>query len=129
MWIEWLAKDYLFEFPNNPETYCLGIYTNGLNSGSVYGGNFMRGMDVIFDRTHKTIGFAHSSCDSSFIKTTVNTAFLHDFSKLPQHFPLISSHTLLFLLISLFSFLCIYYLRDLLYKKRTILTQEQVIEL
>ena len=34
------------------------------------GGNFMRGMDVIFDRSLNKIGFAPSSCDPSYIIAT-----------------------------------------------------------
>ena len=59
--VEWRPEYYLFSWPNTPDSYCLGFYSNG-NGGSVLGGNFMRGMDVVFDRTEKKIGFAQSDC-------------------------------------------------------------------
>lgn len=46
----------------NPNAYCLGIYSNG-GSGTVLGAVFMRGLDVIFDRSNDRIGFAPSTCE------------------------------------------------------------------
>lgn len=65
--IDWLPEYYLFAWPDTPAHFCVGVYSNG-NSGNVLGGNFMRGMDVIFDRSDNRVGFAHSSCDPIYIR-------------------------------------------------------------
>lgn len=59
--VEWKAKYYLFAWPETPNTFCIGIYGNGVG-GNVLGGNFMRGNDIIFNRENKKIGFASSDC-------------------------------------------------------------------
>ena len=65
--IDWRPEYYLSAPPGLPRSFCVGVYSNG-GDGNCLGGNFMRGMDVIFDRTEKRIGFAHSSCDPLYIE-------------------------------------------------------------
>ena len=59
--ISWRPEFYLFAWPDSPHTYCVGVYSNG-GGMNVLGGNFMRGMDVIFDRVNGLVGFAHAEC-------------------------------------------------------------------
>jgi hypothetical protein len=58
----WEPRQYLFAWFNYADDYCLGVYNNG-GGGSVLGMNFMRGKDVIFDRTNERVGFAEANCD------------------------------------------------------------------
>jgi Eukaryotic aspartyl protease len=67
-YVIWLPKYYLFTPPGHVNLYCIGIYTGG-GSVNVIGSNFMRGMDIIFDRSNSKLGFAPSVCNSSFIQT------------------------------------------------------------
>lgn len=60
--VEWLPSSYLFAWPETPNKFCVGIYSNG-GGGNVFGGNFMRGMDVVFDRKNKIVGFALADCN------------------------------------------------------------------
>lgn len=64
--IEWTPERYLFTWPDHPQDYCLGVYSNG-GGGNVLGGLFMRGMDIVFDRVNNSIGFAQAECNSSYI--------------------------------------------------------------
>jgi len=41
---------------------CVGVYSNGIGY-SVLGANFMKGKDVIFDRSNNRVGFADADCD------------------------------------------------------------------
>lgn len=66
VYVDWLPERYLFAWPETKNSFCVGVYSNGA-SGNVFGGNFMRGMDVIFDRSRQMVGFAKSQCDPSFI--------------------------------------------------------------
>jgi hypothetical protein len=60
--VYWEPKDYLFAWSETPNDFCIGVYNNG-GGGSVLGMNFMRGKDVILDRTNQRIGFAPANCD------------------------------------------------------------------
>lgn len=111
----WLGTSYLFAWPDSPNIYCIGIYNNG-SGGNILGGNFMRGMNTIFDRKHKKIGFAHSICDSSFI---------HRDYKGPSSIiiPPTSNNSFLYLFLMIFTILSLIFLYFLLThfckKKRT----------
>jgi Eukaryotic aspartyl protease len=67
--VDWEPFYYFFAWPESPNFYCVGIYTNG-GAGNVLGGNFMRGMDIVFDRTNGTVGFAKSDCDNKWVKSS-----------------------------------------------------------
>lgn len=66
VYVDWMPESYLFAWPESKTHFCIGVYSNG-GAGNVLGGNFMRGMDVVFDRGEDRVGFAKSLCDSSFI--------------------------------------------------------------
>ncbi|OMJ77407.1 hypothetical protein SteCoe_23008 [Stentor coeruleus] len=66
VYIDWMPERYLYAWPESKNHFCVGVYSNG-GAGNVLGGNFMRGMDVVFDRGEDRVGFAKSLCDSSFI--------------------------------------------------------------
>lgn len=57
----WKPEEYLFAWPESPNYYCVGIYNN-FEGGNVLGGIFMRGKDVVFNRSDDSIGFAFSEC-------------------------------------------------------------------
>ncbi|OMJ71268.1 hypothetical protein SteCoe_30569 [Stentor coeruleus] len=63
--VEWKAKYYLFAWPETPDIFCVGVYSNGAG-GNVFGGNFMRGQNVIHDRDNRKIGFAESNCTPEY---------------------------------------------------------------
>mmetsp|Transcript_8348 Transcript_8348/g.16533 ORF Transcript_8348/g.16533 Transcript_8348/m.16533 type:complete len:455 (+) Transcript_8348:3435-4799(+) len=67
--MNWQPEHYLFDWPEFPGYFCLGIYDNG-RSGSVLGGLSMRGHDFIFDRNKDRIGFAPSLCDLDALNVT-----------------------------------------------------------
>lgn len=71
--IEWLPEYYLFAWPELPKVFCVGVYNNG-NGMNILGGNFMRGMDVIFNRTHGSIGFAHANCSMGIERNRFRSA-------------------------------------------------------
>ena len=81
--VDWRPEYYLFAWPEQPKSFCVGVYTNG-GGGNVLGGNFMRGMDVIFDRTDKRIGFAHSSCDPLSIPSSTGPSQNNDITNLTK---------------------------------------------
>lgn len=66
--VDWEPDRYLFTWTDHPNDYCLGVYSNG-GGGNVLGGLFMRGMDIVFDRTTDTIGFAKADCNASYLLT------------------------------------------------------------
>lgn len=70
--VDWTPENYLFAWSDSPETYCVGIYSSG-HGGNVLGGNFMRGMDVVFDRETNQIGFADSACNPIHIHGRTRT--------------------------------------------------------
>jgi len=57
----WKPEEYLFAWPETPNYYCTGIYNN-FEGGNVLGGIFMRGKDVVFNRSDDLIGFSSSEC-------------------------------------------------------------------
>ena len=59
--VNWLPENYLFAWPDTPNYYCIGIYSN-FEGGNILGGTFMRGNDVFFDRSEQKIGLAAASC-------------------------------------------------------------------
>mgnify|MGYP000214415144 CR=1 FL=1 len=59
--IEWLPQNYLVNWPEFPNVYCVGVYRN-YGRQNVLGAVFMRGQDVVIDRGTERIGFAHSEC-------------------------------------------------------------------
>lgn len=78
--VYWEPKDYLFAWADSPSKYCLGAYNNG-SGYSVLGANFMRGKDVIFDRTNERIGFANADW------SVVNRHRFLSFADLPSSEP------------------------------------------
>ncbi|CAG9318391.1 unnamed protein product [Blepharisma stoltei] len=64
--INWLPENYLFSYPEYADIYCVGIYSTQEDI-IVLGNIFMRGMEVIFDRSESRVGFAESSCDPLLI--------------------------------------------------------------
>ena len=64
--VPWEPRSYLFTWGDAPLDFCMGIYSNG-GGGSVLGGLFMRGLDIVFDRQHETISFAKSLCNTTAI--------------------------------------------------------------
>lgn len=60
--LKWQPEHYLYNWPEFPDLYCLGVYDNG-RSGSVLGALLMRGHDFVFDRNADRMGFAPSLCD------------------------------------------------------------------
>ncbi|CAG9330927.1 unnamed protein product [Blepharisma stoltei] len=71
--VAWLPEYYLSSWQDYQDIYCIGIYNTG--GGSVLGGNFMRGQDVVFDRENDKIGFAESECNPAHVHG--NTRRLH----------------------------------------------------
>jgi len=75
--LAWEPERYLFTWPDHPSDYCFGVYSNG-NGGSVLGGLFMRGMDIVFDRVTDTIGFAKADCNATTLigSNTTSTGYI-----------------------------------------------------
>ncbi|OMJ88880.1 hypothetical protein SteCoe_2543 [Stentor coeruleus] len=122
VYVEWMPERYLFAWPETKNSYCIGMYSNEA-SGNVLGGNFMRGMDVIFDRSEKKVGFAKSLCDPSFIHPNYTSQDYDDtnyYGSLNLNYKIV---TLAFLLslISIASLLLLIYLR--FRKKRSSIIQ------
>lgn len=59
--VEWLPRNYLFAWPDTPDYYCVGIYDN-FEWGNILGGTFMRGNDVVFDRSLNRAGIVPAEC-------------------------------------------------------------------
>jgi hypothetical protein len=81
--VEWKPEFYLFAWPETPNYYCLGVYSN-FDGGNILGGIFMRGKDVIFDRGNKRLGFAESECLTGLPKNHSRSVF--PYSADPQEY-------------------------------------------
>lgn len=64
--VTWTPMQYLYTWPDYPNDYCIGVYSN-YGGGSVLGAVFLRGHDIIFDRENNRIGFADSDCDPTTV--------------------------------------------------------------
>lgn len=68
--VEWRPESYLFTYSNLPNRFCIGVYDSGYHGKNYFGALFMRGHDVIFNRTGRSISFAQSNCDPEQVIST-----------------------------------------------------------
>jgi hypothetical protein len=78
--VYWRPENYLFAWPDTPNYYCVGVYSN-FDGGNILGSTFMRGNDVFFDRSGLKIAFAAASCSDGIFTNRSLTELAVDYSK------------------------------------------------
>lgn len=83
--VSWLPKNYLFAWPDTADYYCLGIYNN-FEGGNILGSTFMRGNNVIFDRSLNRAGIVPANCDIGYEGNRSMSSYRSESSLTTQYF-------------------------------------------